>query len=50
MSERPCTPEDFVAHLAIDTAAIGKRSLDQKLGVALKAEFPATGLCFASAS
>ena len=32
MSERLRTPEDFVAHLAIVTAAIGNRPLDQDLG------------------
>lgn len=49
MSERPRTPEDFVAHLAIATAAIGKRPLEPELGTALNAEFPATGSWFAAA-
>ena len=49
MSERLRTPEDFVAHLAIVTAAIGNRPLDQDLGVALNAEFPVAGSWFASA-
>lgn len=49
MSERLRTPEDFAAHLAIVTAAIGNRPLDQDLGVALNAEFPVDGSWFASA-
>lgn len=49
MSERPRTPEDFVAHLAVATASIGNRPLDQKLGAALNAEFPVGGAWFSSA-
>ena len=48
MSERPSTPESFVAHLAIATAEFDDRRLVQQLEAALSDEFPADGGWFAS--
>lgn len=49
MSECPRTPEDFVAHLALVTSAIGNRPIDQELGAALNADFPIDGGWYSTA-
>ncbi len=43
MSERPQTPDGFVAHLAVVAEAIGGQALDGALEARLNSEFPADG-------
>jgi hypothetical protein len=47
MSERPKPPEDFVTHVAIATAAIGRRSLNADLEAMLNRDFARDGEWFA---
>ncbi len=49
MSERPHTPEAFVAHMAVVTDAIAGQPLDAVLEAQLDQNFPAGGAWFAEA-
>jgi hypothetical protein len=49
MSDRPQTPDEFIAHFAVVTAAIGSASLDTNLEAALNRDFSADDTWFKTA-